>query len=113
MEYCPHCNQQMVYCRVCARFVCERAREMHQTRPGEAFWRCNSPDWCTHGGLAKKDRFAPEQQFGGGERLKDNVTEQSHAWQTDHDRHWTFLKIINDMAFELEMLKEHHVKDTE
>ena len=84
---------------------------------------CNNPIWehgpdcvvCTHEekyDYAKKDRFVFESNYGAYQ-MRDNETQKTNCWDGSGRQEWSLLHILNQLAFELEVLKKQHVKDTE
>lgn len=113
-DTCPNCEKRMEWCRICKKYVCERAREFRNNRQtGQPYWTCENPSWCTHNeGYSKKNRFALLSDQGHW-RIRDDETEKEHSFDSDVRKEYTILRLFNQLAFELDILKREHVKDTE
>lgn len=110
-DICPKCEQRMVFCRACRRYVCERAREWANIGSNQMGWRCEGV-WCAHDDYAKKNRFELLSD-GGYWRIKDDETGKEHAFDNHVRKEYTLLHLLNQLAFELDALKRDLVERTE
>lgn len=105
MSKCETCRGYRHPCRVCQKEVC--------TNP---VWG-HGPDCvtCTHENeydYAKSDRFSFDSNYGSYQMI-DHETQKRLCWDGSPRQEWSLLHILNQLAFELEVLKKQHVKDTE
>jgi hypothetical protein len=97
------CYGEVTFCRICKKHVLTQ----------EERWRCKVFSGCPHNeGYAKKNRFQ-YLTSDGNYRVRDDERDISYRFTDGFVKDDALLSIINQLAFELDILKRELVKETE